>query len=125
MYFHFTFLIQVSFFSSGQQGQVERLNGTVKFWTAKSILNNIFEGAEKGHDFEELMEHELNWVHEMERVIGIYNNTPKQVWAKHGTTPLNTHNPELIGEINEYFAVNSAHLEWYKIANEKVSIEIL
>ncbi len=47
------------------QGQVERLNGTVKLATTKAILEALHTGAENGNDFLQQMSIQQSWVEVM------------------------------------------------------------
>jgi len=46
----------------GMQGQVERLNGTVKLATTKGILQALLEGAESESDFMDQVSTQQRWV---------------------------------------------------------------
>jgi hypothetical protein len=106
-------------FQKGQQGQVERLNGTVKLATSKSILGRIYEGVLQNETFESLQHHEEHWVDRMMHMLDVYNNTPKEHSKRLQLTPLETHNPELIGKANQFFAENERDLQVFELMNER------
>lgn len=85
-------LINVLRFFQGQQGQVERVNCTVKKLTTSGVLTILEEGAAAGATFEELCSAGSSWVSCMETKVSVYNNTPKYLT---GYTPTEVHFPEV------------------------------
>jgi len=81
----------------GMQGQVERLNGTVKLATTKGILQALLEGAESESDFMDQVSTQQRWVEIMRRQVEIYNHTPKNLTK---VSPMVAHFPEQVGTIN-------------------------
>jgi len=72
-----TFSKNFSHFSEGMQGQVERLNGTLKLATTKALLQALHIGAEGGSSFEEQLSTQQRWVEAMKQQVEIYNHTQK------------------------------------------------
>lgn len=76
----------------GQQGQVERVNSTVKRLTTAGILTALEEKTGEGANFQELMSAGTRWVACMKEKVEVYNNTPKYLT---GHTPREIHFPEV------------------------------
>lgn len=102
----------------GQQGQVERLNGTVKLATTKGILDALHVGAEEDKSFLEQLSIQQSWVGMMNKKIAVINNTPKSLTK---LTPLEAHFPETVGKPTIFNVVNKRHMELLHEANQHVS----
>lgn len=88
----------------GQQGQVERMNSTLKKMLTKDLLSLLRIDIEKGKDFHEILSGSHNWVEELRKMAEAYNHTPK---ALTGVTPMEVHVPGRKVESAKYFTANA------------------
>lgn len=100
------------------QGQVERLNGTVKLATTKGILQALLEGAEGESDFMDQVSTQQRWVEIMRRQVEIYNHTPKNLTK---VSPMVAHFPERVGTIDRFNVVDESHVNLLNQVNAQVS----
>ena len=91
----------------------------MKLSTSKSILGKIYQGVLQNETFESLQQYEEHWVDRMRKMLAVYNNTPKEHSKRLQLTPLETHNPELIGKANEFFTENERDLQVFELLNER------
>lgn len=101
------------------QGQVERLNGTVKLATTKAILEALHTGAENGNDFLQQLSVQQSWVEVMLKKVEVLNNTPKSLTR---IAPLEAHFPDRIGRVNKFFTVDETHEQILNEANQLVNL---
>ena len=99
------------------QGQVERLNGTLKLSTTKAILQALHEGVESGNDFMGQVSIQQRWVNIMKQQVEIYNSTPKNLTK---VAPLVAHFPERIGKVDKINVVDEAHVNLLNEVNAQV-----
>lgn len=88
----------------GHQGQVERLNGTIKLMTTKGILTGLSEIMENDEDIDVIKSTASNWVKVMKTQIEIYNHTPKNLYKK---SPMEVHFPEKKFDLDKYFVMDN------------------
>ena len=112
-----TFSKNFSHFPEGMQGQVERLNGTLKLATTKALLQALHIGAEGGSSFEEQLSTQQRWVEAMKQQVEIYNHTPKNLTK---VSPIVAHFPERFGKIDKFNVVNEAHIALLNEVNAQV-----
>ena len=99
------------------QGQVERLNGTLKLLTTKAILQALHEGAESGNDFMGQVSIQQRWVKVMNQQVEIYNSTPKNLTK---VAPVVAHFPERIGKVDKINVIDEAHVNLLNEVNAQV-----
>jgi hypothetical protein len=67
----------------GQQGQVERVNSTVKKGTTKIILGEVHRAMQEGKsEFLDISRVTNRWVAKIQKVTDVYNDTIKYITGK-------------------------------------------
>jgi hypothetical protein len=87
----------------GHQGQVERMNSTLKKMLTKDLLGHLEVDIEEGRDFEDMLFTSRNWVEKLQKMADVYNNTPKAVTK---VTPMEVHFPGQTEASSKYFVLN-------------------
>ena len=90
--------------SSGHQGQVERMNSTLKKMLTKDLLDKMEGDIARGKDFADVLFTSRNWVEKLHKMADAYNNTPKALTK---VTPMEVHFPGQRMDSSKYFVLNA------------------
>jgi hypothetical protein len=97
---------------------VERLNGTVKLSTTKSMLDALHVGAEEGKSFLEQLSIQQSWVEFMHKKVQVINHTPKALTK---ITPWEAHFPATLRKATSFTVMNEEHISILNEENAHVS----